>query len=132
MTFEYMLDTNSVSSALRNRGRVATRILQHRPSQLCVSAVTVAELRYGADKRNSQKLHDVIDAFLRSISARPLGELEASRYGKVTARLETLGTPIGQFDALIAAHALTLDLVLVTNNLRHFSQVEGLRYEDWL
>ena len=132
MTLRYMLDTNSVSYALRNQGQVAARILQQTPSELCVSAITVAELRYGADKRKSSKLHALIDIFIGSVVAKPIGELEAARYGQVTTELEQLGTPIGQVDSMIAAHALTLDVVLVTNNTRHFSQVKGLQFEDWL
>jgi tRNA(fMet)-specific endonuclease VapC len=132
VTLKYMLDTNSVSFALRAQGNVAARLLQHRPSEVCVSAVTVAELRYGADKRQSKKLHALIDAFVAHVQVVPLGETEAARYGKVSAKLERLGTPIGQFDTLISAHALALDLVLVTNNARHFGQVGGLRCEDWL
>lgn len=132
MTLKFMLDTNSVSFALRNQGQVAARILRQSPSELCVSAITVAELRYGADKRQSGKLHALIDTFIGSVVAQPIGELEAARYGQVAAELESLGTPIGQFDTMIAAHALTLGLVLVTNNTRHFSQVRDLEYEDWL
>lgn len=132
MSPKYMLDTNTVSFALRNQGNVAGRLLQRLPSELCVSAVTVAELRYGADERQSSKLHGLIDTFVSAVAVRPVGEPEAARYGQLTAELERLGTPIGQFDTLIAAHALTLGLVLVTNNTRHFGLVSGLETEDWL
>jgi tRNA(fMet)-specific endonuclease VapC len=131
MTSKYMLDTNTVSFALRGHGRVGTRILAQAPSDLCVSAITVAELRYGADKRKSSKLHTLIDTFVASVVPQPIGEAEAARYGKLTADLEGLGKPIGQFDTLIAAHALTLGVVLVTNNTKHFGHVQGLQLEDW-
>lgn len=127
-----MLDTDSVSYALRGHGRVGERMLAHLPSELCVSAITVAELRYGADKRDSRKLHKLIDKFIADVVPRPIGEMEALRYGKVMIELESRGTPIGQFDALIAAHALALKLVLVTNNAKHFDRVLGLRCENWV
>jgi tRNA(fMet)-specific endonuclease VapC len=131
VTLRYMLDTDSVSYALRGHGRVGERMLSHTPSALCVSAITVAELRYGADKRASRKLHKLIDRFIADVSPQPIGALEALRYGKVMAELETRGAPIGQFDAMIAAHALVLKVVLVTNNAKHFNRVLGLRCENW-
>jgi tRNA(fMet)-specific endonuclease VapC len=127
-----MLDTDSVSYALRGQGRVGERVLKQKPSELCVSAITVAELRYGAEKRGSRNLHKRIDRFVANVAPQPIGEEEASRYGKLTAELEARGTPIGQFDAMIAAHALTLKLVLVTNNAKHFDRVLGLRCESWV
>jgi tRNA(fMet)-specific endonuclease VapC len=131
MTLAFMLDTNAVSYALRGEGQVASHLRSHVPSELCVSAITVAELRYGADRRGSAKLHALIDAFVGAVSVQPFGALEASRYGKLSAGLAAVGTPIGQFDTLIAAHALTLRLTLVTSNTRHFSAVSELRIVDW-
>ena len=64
---EYMLDTDTVSFALRGRGRVAARLLEHRPSQLCISSITLAELRFGADTRRSQRLHRLITTFIESV-----------------------------------------------------------------
>lgn len=126
-----MLDTNAMSYALRGEGQVAAHLRSHTPSELCLSAITVAELRYGADKRGSAKLHSLIDTFVRAISVEPFGAPEASRYGKLSASLASAGTPIGQLDTLIAAHALTLGLILVTTNTRHFSAVPELRIVDW-
>lgn len=62
----------------------------------------------------------------------PFGDAEASRYGELCAALERNGTPIGELDTQIAAHALALGVTLVTNNNRHFGQVAGLQLEDWL
>lgn len=132
VTLRYMLDTDSVSYALRGHGRVGERMLSHLPSELCVSAITVAELRYGAERRGSRKLHKLIDKFVADVAPQAIGHEEALRYGKLAAELETRGTPIGQFDAMIAAHALTLKLVLVTNNTKHFDRVLGLRCENWV
>ena len=131
MSRAFMLDTNTVSYALRGQGHVAERIRSRSPSELCVSAITVAELHYGAEKRQSQKLRALIDAFVDDISIEAFGAPEASRYGVLAAHFATAGTPIGQFDTLIAAHALTLGVTLVTSNTRHFAAVPGLTVEDW-
>lgn len=131
MSLTHMLDTNAVSYALRGQGQVASRLRSCAPSSLCVSAITVAELRYGADKRGSARLHALIDAFVSGVPIRAFGAPEASSYGKLCAALAVAGTPIGQFDTLIAAHALTLDLILVTSNTRHFSAVPELHIDDW-
>ena len=127
----FMLDTDTVSYALRGEGNVAARLLAHRPSEICISSVTLAELRYGADARGSRKLHGLIDAFVRDVEVEPLGAEAADLFGKVAATLARRGQPIGPFDTLIAAHALSLGLTLITRNQRHFSRVSGLRTESW-
>lgn len=128
----YMLDTDTVSFALRGQGRVGERLLDQRPSDCCISAMTLAELRYGADLKRSRKLHRLIDIFAGTIALLPFDRLAADRFGKVAVALARRGTPIGPFDTAIAAHALSLDLALVTNNVKHFGQVAGLRTENWL
>lgn len=127
-----MLDTDTVSFALRGLGGVSTRLLEHKPSEICMSVITLAELRYGADRRSSRKLHAIIDAFAAGVTVVSLDEAAAARLGTVAAALVRQGTPIGEFDALIAAHALALDLTLVTNNTKHFSRVDGLRIDNWV
>lgn len=126
-----MLDTDSVSFALRGQGRVAARILEHRPSEICISAITLAELRYGAARRKSARLHDLIDAFSLNVAVMPFDEVCATRFAAVAAELAERGSPIGEYDALIAAHAVALELTLVTNNGKHFSRVAGLHVENW-
>lgn len=127
-----MLDTDSVSYVLREHGRVAERMFQHAPSTVCMSAVTLAELRFGADKRGSRKLHKLIDTVVATLAVLPFGEDEAGRYGQLAAALMARGTPIGSLDTMIAAHAMTLKLVLVSNNAKHFERVAGLKCENWL
>jgi tRNA(fMet)-specific endonuclease VapC len=127
-----MLDTDSVSYILREHGRVAERVFEHPPSALCISAVTLAELRFGADKRGSRKLHKFIDTFVTTVAVMPFGADEAERYGKLAAALMARGTPIGSIDTMIAAHAMALRLVLVTNNVKHFDRVTGLKCENWV
>lgn len=126
-----MLDTDTVSYALRGVGRVGATILAHAPSALCVSSITAAELRFGAARRKSPKLGALIDTFLASVAVAAFDDGAADAFGVLAAELVDAGTPIGDFDTLIAAHALSLDLTLVTNNRRHFERVVGLRLESW-
>ena len=128
---EYMLDTDTVSFALRDQGGVATRLLEHRPSELCISSITLAELRYGAEKRRSRKLHRLIGTFVEAIAVMSFDQSAAGRFGAVAAALPRRGEPIGTLDTLIAAHALSLRLTFVTNNVRHFTRVPGLATENW-
>lgn len=129
---EFMLDTDTVSWALRGRGAVAARVLEHRPSQLCVSSITLAELRFGADAKASRRLHGLIDTFVATVVVMPFDEAAAGRFGPVAAALAKRGEPIGTFDTLIAAHALSLGLTLVTNNTKHFQRVVGLKTANWV
>jgi tRNA(fMet)-specific endonuclease VapC len=131
MTLKYMLDTDSVSYALRGKGNVGARILQHKPSELCISSVTLGELRFGGHKSNSKKLHKLIDTFTASVVPRDFDIEAADEYGRVAADLAKAGTPIGAFDTMIGAHALAKKLIVVTNNARHFSRVKGLKIENW-
>ncbi|MEZ4302487.1 MAG: type II toxin-antitoxin system VapC family toxin [Polyangiaceae bacterium] len=131
MTPLFMLDTDTVSFALRGLGRVADALLERAPSEICMSAVTLAELRYGADHRRSKKLHALIDTFAAAVAVVPFDEAAATSFGKIGADLRRAGTPIGELDTMIAAHALALDVTLVTNNTRHFRRVPHLHIENW-
>jgi tRNA(fMet)-specific endonuclease VapC len=126
-----MLDTDTVSYAMRGQGQVSSNIIRYRPSQLCVSAITVAELRFGASKRNSTKLHRMIDEFTSDVAIAPFDGSCAAQFGRIASQLAARGTPIGDLDVLIAAHASALGITLVTNNLRHFGRVRGLTVENW-
>jgi tRNA(fMet)-specific endonuclease VapC len=127
----FMLDTDTVSFALRGVGAVAARLAKRKRSELCLSAITVAELRFGADKRRSRKIHQAIDAFLSGVDVLAFDNSAAEKFGTIAAALATSGEPIGQMDTLIAGHALAVNATLVTNNLRHFSKVNGLKIENW-
>ncbi|HTM45962.1 MAG TPA: PIN domain-containing protein [Polyangiaceae bacterium] len=127
----YMLDTDTVSFALRGIGDVAKRILRHKPSHICISAITLAELRFGVDKKRSPKLEHLVDSFVRGIHIAPFDDAAAIQFGKVASALSGSGRPIGELDSLIAAHAIALGAILVTNNIRHFGQVAGLHTENW-
>ena len=129
---QYMLDTDTVSFALRGQGRVVGRLLEHRRSELCISSITLAELRYGAEARRSQRLHRLISTFVEAIEVMSFDQFAARRFATVAAALARRGEPIGTFDTLMAAHALSLRLTFVTNNTRHFARVAGLATENWV
>lgn len=128
----YLLDADTVSYALRGEGRVAARILEHAPSDLCISAITLAELRFGAERKRSQKLRRAIRSFVKDVAVVEFDAASADRFAEVAADLAQSGTPIGVFDTLVAAQALALGLVVVTNNTRHLGQVAGLKVENRL
>jgi tRNA(fMet)-specific endonuclease VapC len=128
----YLLDADTVSDALRGQGRVASRLLEHPPSDVCISSITLAELRFGAEAKKSQRLRRAIRSFTREVAVVPFDAAAAEKFAKVAADLAEGGTPIGTFDTLVAAQALALGLTVVTNNTRHFGRVAGLKVENWL
>jgi tRNA(fMet)-specific endonuclease VapC len=136
MLTRYLLDTNILSDLLKNpQGNVARKISSLPPGDrnlLATSIVVAAELRYGVAKSSSPILAGRVDQLLAAIEILPL-EPEADRhYSRIRTELEKRGTPIGGNDFLIAAHVLALDAVLVTDNIREFKRVKGLRVENWL
>jgi len=128
----YMLDADTVSYALRGHGQVGIRLLEHQPSEVCISAITLAELNFGAQAKRSQKIRRAILRFTHDIAVVPFDEASAERFGVVATALAARGQPIGLYDTLVAAQALSLGLTVVTNNTRHFSRVPGLAVENWV
>lgn len=129
----YMLDTNICIFAIKKRPeKVLAHLQAHRPSEICISSITYAELCHGVEKSQAKDRNLLaLTLFLSSISILPFDGSAAQEYGKVRAALEQQGTPIAPLDSLIAAHAKSLDMTLVTNNTREFRRVEGLKIEDW-
>lgn len=129
----YLLDTNIVSDIIRNpQGIVAHRIAAIGEAAICTSIIVAAELRFGAAKRGSQPLTRQMDLVLGRLDILPFDDPADAHYGALRARLEAQGTPIGGNDMLIAAHALSLGYMVVTDNMREFSRIEGLQVENWL
>ena len=129
----YLLDTNILSSLLKQpSGMVASRIRSVGEDAICTSIVVACELRYGAMKKGSSTLTDKVKHLLSALDVLPLDEDADEKYAELRTALEKAGTPIGANDYLIAAHALSLELTLVTNNVGEFSRVPGLRVENWL
>ena len=132
----YMLDTNILVYVLNARPgheSILERFDREEPRDMVVSSITLAELRYGIEKSqrreaNRRALHRV----LRALNVLAFDAKAADAYGSVRAMLESAGKPVGPLDTLIAAHALALDVTLVSSNLREFSRVHGLRVESWM
>lgn len=129
----YLLDTNVVSDLVRfPGGRVAARIAAVGELEVCTSIVVAAELRYGAAKKQSPRLTRQLEAVLGALRVLPLEPPVDDHYAAARVHLEVQGTPIGGNDLLIAAHALALELTVVTDNDREFSRVPGLAVENWI
>jgi tRNA(fMet)-specific endonuclease VapC len=135
MTVIYLADTNIVSYFLRRSSpALEKRLSQALAAQtVAISVLTRGELRYGQvamaadDRRRS-----LIDQFLLQLPSLSWTEQAADHYGEIKAEHRRSGTPIGELDTQIAAHALAEGLILVTHNTRHFERVPGLSIEDWL
>ena len=129
----YLLDTNACSDYFTARyPGVVARIQASSPDDLRLSVVVVAELRYGADHSARRRAnHARIDALIEEIETLDFDLRAAAAYGRVRAQLEAGGTPIGPNDMLIAAHALSRGLTVVTDNTAEFGRVKGLKVENW-
>ncbi|MFZ1343450.1 type II toxin-antitoxin system tRNA(fMet)-specific endonuclease VapC [Thiothrix eikelboomii] len=130
----YMLDTDTSSYIIKNRPEsVRRRLAQVKPEQLCISIITYAELLYGVERSSSQQVnHEIVMDFVRRLLVQTWDEAAAEVYAKLRADLERVGQPIRGMDMQIAAHALSLQAILVTNNTRHFERVSGLVLENWV
>ena len=129
----FLLDTNACVDYLTGcYPRLVARVQRCSPEDLRLSSVVVAELRYGADHSARRRTnHARIDALLDEIECLDFDLPAAATYGRVRARLEAAGTPIGPNDMLIAAHALSRGLSVVTDNVGEFGRVKGLKVENW-
>jgi len=129
----YLLDTNILSDLIkRPAGTVAQHIGTVGEDAVCTSIVAACELRYSGMKKGSPTLSEKIEQLLSVIDVLPL-EVDADReYGRIRSSLEKAGTTIGANDMLIAAHALSQNLTLVTGNASEFFRIDGLKLENWL
>jgi tRNA(fMet)-specific endonuclease VapC len=129
----YMLDTNAVSAVMRGNPLMDERLLQLDPADWCISAVTHSEICYGLSLRpEATTLIRAADAFLAVATTLAWDATAAAAHGRLRAQLRQAGTPIGDFDEMIAAHALSVGAVLVTGNERHFRRLSGLAVENWI
>jgi len=129
----YLLDTDTASYIVSpNYQRVHARFAEEHQDDVCISAVTCAEILYGVKKLeiSSVKRRDCI-AFLKTISIEPWDEFAAECYADIAHFLAKKGAAIGEMDTQIAAHALALKCTLVTNNEKHFGRIAGLTIENW-
>lgn len=129
----YLLDTNIISDLVRHpQGVVARQIAVVGEAVVCTSIVVAAELRFGAAKRNAQRLTVQVEAILAAMEVLPLDAPADRVYAELRRELEQSGQPIGPNDMLIAAHAVAMECILVTANVNEFSRVAGLQVENWL
>lgn len=129
----YLLDTNIISYWMRGDKVVTDKIKNHSPSELSLSAITLAEILYGIEKSPVKKKERLtkIRKIISVIRLYPFDDACAEKYAVIRARLEQAGTVISERDTQIASIGLANQLVVVTHNIKEFSRVESLRVEDW-
>ena len=129
---KYMLDTNILIYTIRNRPKKVREAFKKHSDYLAMSTVTLGELIYGAEK-SAQSVRNLAD--IEALAARmdvvPFDSQAAIHFGQVKAELAKSGKLIGPYDLMIAGHARSRGLILITNNLREFKRVPGLRVENW-
>ena len=128
-----LVDTDVCVAILNRDARIRPHLERHAPSRVRMSAITLAELRFGVVKSTQPRRAAAnLRVLLSKVSAVPFDDGATEQYGELRAVLERRGAPIGPLDTLIAAHALSLGWVLATHNVREFRRVPGLRVEDWM
>ncbi|MFM9863747.1 MAG: type II toxin-antitoxin system VapC family toxin [Micropepsaceae bacterium] len=128
----YMLDTNICIYVMKKQPPELRDKFNALAEQLCISSITLGELHFGAEKsaRRAENLL-AIENFVARLEVLPFAKKAAAHYGQLRAELERAGTPCGPHDMQIAAHARSEGLIVVTNNLREFSRMPGVRVENW-
>ena len=128
-----MLDTDVASYVIKGTApAIDKRLSRLDTAQVCISAITRAELRFGARRiQNAFRLAAEVEKFLMGVGTVAWDEAAADKFAEVRVNLERVGTPIGAFDTMIAAHAMAAKVTLVTNNEKHFRLVKGLAVENW-
>jgi Predicted nucleic acid-binding protein, contains PIN domain len=131
---KFMLDTNICIYLIRkNPVRVLKKLQEIKASEVCISSITLAELEYGVQKSQNQNQNRIaLTEFIAPLEIEPFEEDAAIKFGEIRTGLEKKGSVIGAYDMLIAAHALSLNVTLVTNNLREFLRIPSLRVENWV
>ena len=129
----FMLDTNICIHVIKNRPEEARERFNKNKDALCISSVTFAELLYGAEKSaHPEQNRQVVEGFAARLAVLDFGTKAAAHYGEIRADLERGGMVIGPYDLMIAGHARSEGLVLVSNNLKEFDRVDGLRTDNWI
>jgi len=124
----YMLDTNICSYIIK--GYIPKEKLIDK--KIAISSIVTSELLYGAKKKNSKKLMKIVDLFLDCFEIYDFDKSAAKEYAKIRVNLEKKGLIIGAYDLQIAAHAKSLNAILVTNNIKEFKRIKGLKLENWI
>ncbi len=130
---KYLLDTDTCIYTIKRKPPHLKRLFNAHVGQLAISSVTWGELVCGAEKSSNVEANlEQINGFGARLEILSFGEHEATQFGQVKAELEIKGSPIGSYDMKIAAHARAQGLILVTNNVREFKRVSGIRVENWV
>jgi len=131
---KYMLDTNICIALIKRKpSKALKRLGQLSAGDIGISTITLAELRYGIAKSQfARRNQEALEEFLLPLEIVDFDENAATAYGPVRAVLESAGRPIGPLDTRIGAHALSLDVVLVTDNTTEFRRIKGLQVDNWL
>ena len=131
---EYLLDTNICIYIIKKKpAEVFEKFKNLTLGDVGISSITLAELQYGIEKSsNSEKNREALEKFLTPIEIIDYGYDATVEYGKIRAELEKKEVPIGPLDMLIASHAKSLDVILVTNNVREFMRIADLKIENWI
>ena len=128
-----MLDTNIVVYTMKNRPSRVRNAFKRHSGQMAVSTVTLGELVYGAEKSTFPERNlSEVERLMAHLEVLPFDGSAATHFGQLRDEIARAGTPIGPYDQMIAGHARSLGLVLVTNNLREFERVPGLRVDNWI
>ncbi|GKW50466.1 type II toxin-antitoxin system tRNA(fMet)-specific endonuclease VapC [Halomonas sp. NCCP-2165] len=129
---KYLLDTNICIYTIKNKPPAVREAFHRHHGQLAISTITLMELVYGAEKSSAPERNlAVVEGFAARLEVLNYDADAAAHSGQVRAELARAGTPIGPYDQMIAGHARSLGLIVVTNNLKEFERVPGLRIEDW-
>jgi tRNA(fMet)-specific endonuclease VapC len=130
---QYMLDTNICIYVVKNYPAKLRERFNRLADQLCISTITLAELHDGAEK-SARRLDNLeaIRQFVARLGILPFSTAAAAHYGEIRGALERAGTPAGAYDMLIAGHARSEGMTVVTNNLREFERMPGVRAENWV
>ncbi|MBI5026732.1 MAG: PIN domain-containing protein [Nitrospirae bacterium] len=128
----FLLDTNIIIAYFKGNQTVKNKILSH-IEEIAVSTIVIAELNYGAKaSQNPQRNLEKLSRFTEVIRIIPFDLSCATKFGDIKSKLRVMGKPTGEVDALIAATAITHSAILVTNNLKHFENIEGLELNNWI
>jgi tRNA(fMet)-specific endonuclease VapC len=130
---QYMLDTNICIYVIKNYPPKLRERFNRLAEQLCMSSITLAELVYGAEK-SARRLENLqaVEQFSARLEVLPFAPKAAVHFGQIRAEVERLGKPVGPLDMLIGAHARAEGLIVVTNNVREFRRLPGVRVENWV
>ena len=130
---QFMLDTNIISELIRSpEGAVQQAVTRIGTPAISISSIVASELRFGYVKRGSDRLAKLVEDMISRVQVKSYDAAASIHYAQIRQSLQAAGKPIGPNDLFIAAHARSLDLTLVTDNIREFSRVDGLKLESWI